>query len=39
MIRRFSPENESFMEFRSAADYTLATKIRGGHRLSNTLSQ
>ena len=33
MIRRFSPENESFMEFRSAADYTLATKIRGGHRL------
>lgn len=33
MIRRFSPENESFMEFRSAADYTLATKIRGEHRL------
>jgi hypothetical protein len=33
MIRRFSPENESFMEFRSAADYVLATKIRGEHRL------
>ncbi len=33
MIRRFSPENESFMEFRSAADYVLATKIRGDHRL------
>jgi hypothetical protein len=33
MIRRFSPENESFMEFRSAADYVLATKIRSDHRL------
>ncbi len=33
MIRRFSPHNESFMEFRSPADYALATKIRGDHRL------
>jgi hypothetical protein len=33
MIRRFSPENQSFMEFRSATDYILATKIRGDHRL------
>jgi hypothetical protein len=33
MICRFSPHNESFMEFRSAIDYELATKIRGNHRL------
>ena len=33
MIRCFSPHNESFMEFRSPADYQLATKIRGKHRL------
>ena len=33
MIRRFSPHNESFMEFRSAIDYELATKIRSNHRL------
>ena len=33
MIRRFSPHNESFMEFRSLKDYELATKIRGEHRL------
>ncbi|MGA2865276.1 MAG: N-6 DNA methylase [Verrucomicrobiota bacterium] len=33
MIRRFSPHNESFMEFRSPVDYELATKIRGKHRL------
>ena len=33
MIHRFSPHNESFMEFRSATDYELATKIRGKHRL------
>jgi hypothetical protein len=33
MIRRFSPRNESFMEFRSAVDYELATKIRGNYRL------
>jgi hypothetical protein len=33
MIRRFSPLNESFMEFRSPIDYALATKIRGNHRL------
>ncbi len=33
MIRRFSPHNESFMEFRSPADYELATRIRGNHRL------
>jgi hypothetical protein len=37
MIRRFSPKNESFMEFRSAADYELATKIRGDHRLLEEL--
>jgi hypothetical protein len=33
MIHRFSPHNESFMEFRSGTDYALATKIRGNHRL------
>jgi hypothetical protein len=33
MIHRFSPHNESFMEFRSATDYALATKIRASHRL------
>src|SRR6185503_16487971 len=33
MIHRFSPHNGSFMEFRSPVDYTLATKIRGDHRL------
>jgi hypothetical protein len=33
MIHRFSPHNESFMEFRSPVDYALATKIRGDHRL------
>jgi hypothetical protein len=33
MIRRFSPHNESFMEFRSSVDYELATKIRSNHRL------
>ena len=33
MIRRFSPENQSFMEFRSAGDYVLATKIRGDNPL------
>ena len=33
MIHRFSPHNESFMEFRSLIDYELATKIRGNHRL------
>ncbi|MGA2556413.1 MAG: N-6 DNA methylase [Verrucomicrobiota bacterium] len=33
MIHRFSPHNESFMEFRSPEDYALATKIRGAHRL------
>jgi hypothetical protein len=33
MIRRFSPHNDSFMEFRSPRDYELAAKIRGDHRL------
>ena len=33
MIHRFSPLNESFMEFRSAADYELASKIRSEHEL------
>jgi hypothetical protein len=33
MIHRFSPHNESFMEFRSETDYALATKIRANHRL------
>ena len=33
MIRRFSPLNESFMEFRSAVDYELASKIRSEHEL------
>lgn len=31
MIRRFSPENFSIMEFRSEADYQLCAKIRGKH--------
>ncbi len=33
MIRRFSPHNLSFMEFRSPVDYALAGKIRGNHGL------
>jgi hypothetical protein len=33
MIHRFSPHNESFMEFRSQMDYALAAKIRGNRRL------
>ena len=33
MIRRFSPENFSIMEFRSEADYRLCAKIRGEHPL------
>ena len=33
MIRRFSPHNQSFMEFRSSADYALAAKIRDNHGL------
>lgn len=33
MIHRFSPHNESFMEFRSQTDYALAAKIRGDHKL------
>jgi hypothetical protein len=33
MIRRFSPQMLSVMEFRSAEDYVLATKIRAEHRL------
>ena len=33
MIRRFSPHNQSFMEFRSPIDYMLAGKIRGEHQL------
>ena len=33
MIRRFSPHNYSFMEFRSQTDYELAAKIRGDHPL------
>ena len=37
MIRRFSPESESFMEFRSSVDYELATKIRSDHRLLGEL--
>jgi hypothetical protein len=37
MIRRFSPHNDTFMEFRSSRDYSLATKIRGEHRLLEEL--
>jgi hypothetical protein len=45
MIRCFSPENFSIMEFRSEADYQLCAKIRGeypllknhGHRLASEL--
>jgi hypothetical protein len=33
MIRRFSPENFSIMEFRSESDYQLCAKIRGDHPL------
>jgi hypothetical protein len=33
MIRRFSPENFSVMEFRSEIDYQLCAKIRGQHPL------
>jgi hypothetical protein len=33
MIRHFSPENFSIMEFRSEADYQLCAKIRGQHPL------
>ncbi|MDR3405277.1 MAG: hypothetical protein P4L99_22475 [Chthoniobacter sp.] len=33
MIRRFSPQNLSLMEFRSEADYALCGKIRGEHKL------
>ena len=33
MIRRFSPENFSIMEFRSETDYQLCAKIRGDHPL------
>jgi hypothetical protein len=33
MIRRFSPENFSIMEFRSETDYQLCSKIRGEHPL------
>jgi len=33
MIRRFSPDNFSIMEFRSETDYQLCTKIRGEHPL------
>jgi hypothetical protein len=33
MIRRFSPENFSIMEFRSETDYQLCAKIRGEHPL------
>ena len=31
MMRRFSPQNLSLMEFRSEADYALCAKIRSGH--------
>jgi hypothetical protein len=33
LIRRFSPENFSIMEFRSETDYELCAKIRGEHSL------
>jgi hypothetical protein len=35
MIRRFSPDNFSIMEFRSETDYQLCAKIRGEHTLLN----
>jgi hypothetical protein len=37
MIHRFSPHNESLMEFRSQLDYQLAAKIRSNHRLLEEL--
>ena len=33
MMRRFSPQNLSLMEFRSEADYALCSKIRADHPL------
>jgi hypothetical protein len=37
MIRRFSPENLSIMEFRHEADYRLCARIRGEHPLMQEL--
>ena len=37
MIRRFSPEMFSLMEFRSQADYAVASAIRGKHELLGQL--
>lgn len=37
MIKRFSPQNYSFMEFRSEADYQLYTKVRSNHPLLEAL--
>jgi len=37
MAVSFSPENLAFMEFRSARDYELGTKIRGAHALLGSL--
>ena len=37
MVRRFSPQNLSVMEFRSQHDYTVATKIRAQHKLLGDL--
>ncbi len=38
MIKRFSPQNLSIMEFRSQTDYELCTKIRSTYRLMNDLN-
>lgn len=32
MVKKFSPENLSFMEFRTQKDYRLCSEIRGEHR-------
>ncbi len=37
MIRRFSPENLAFMEFRSVLEYELGKKIRSKHKLLGDL--
>ena len=37
MIKRFSPQNLSVMEFRSNADYLLCTKIRSTYKLMSDL--
>ena len=37
MVKKFSPENLSIMEFRTQKDYRLCSKIRGDHKLIKEL--